>query len=100
LTTNYTQIRDGGLPSSKILHGTGWQMVTNALQHISPKMLISNYQPMPCNIPQEQQPLLYCGRRLKCCKMEDVILQYEKRGDMTMKQMNVTQQNFIATYPS
>lgn len=55
LSRNNTQIRGGGIPSSEILHGIGWQMVTNVLQqHISPKMLISNYQPMPCNIPEEQ----------------------------------------------
>jgi len=51
-------------------------MVSNVLQqHIRPKMLTSSYQPMPCNIPEEQRPLLYCGSRPKSCDMEVVILQ-------------------------
>ena len=55
LSRNYAQIRGWGLHSSGMLHGIGWQLATNVLQkHISTKMLITSYQPMPCNIPEER----------------------------------------------
>ena len=64
--------------------------------NIRPKMLISSYQPMPWNIPEEQRPLLYCGSRLKSCDIQAVILQdyfyirrEGKRGDMKIKQMKL-----------
>jgi hypothetical protein len=62
---------------------------------------------MPCNIPEEQRPLLHCGSRLKACDIEAVILQdyfyirrEGERGDMKIKQMNVKQQSCVSTYPS